>query len=153
MLPLKKILCPTDFSVPSFEAMDAAIELALHFSAELTVVHVVLPIPVVAAGHMSPAAFNVGAYQQEMEASSMKILEDHMEQRVPTGISARGIVLLGDPADQIVAAAGEENADLIVIATRGQSGLKRLVFGSVAEKVIRHATRPVLTIRERPAES
>jgi len=79
MLPLKKIVCPTDFSEPSFEALQAAVELARHFSAELIVVHVVQPIPVVAAEHMSPAAFNVPAYQAEMELSSRRLLKEQLE--------------------------------------------------------------------------
>jgi nucleotide-binding universal stress UspA family protein len=147
MLPLKKIVCPTDFSEPSFEALQAAVELARHFSAELIVVHVVQPIPLVAAEHMSSAAFNVPAYQAEMEMSSRILLKEQIEQRIPEGVAARPQVLLGDPADQIVQAAADEKADLIVIATRGQTGFKRLVFGSVAEKVVRLAGVPVLSIR------
>jgi nucleotide-binding universal stress UspA family protein len=153
MLPLKKIVCPTDFSEPSFEALQAAVELARHFSAELIVVHVVQPIPVVAAEHMSPAAFNVPAYQAEMELSSRRLLKEQLEQRVPEGLASRAQVLLGDPADQIVQAAADEPADLIVIATRGQTGYKRLVFGSVAEKTVRLASRPVLTIPARSIEA
>jgi len=153
MLPIKKILCPTDFSDPSFEAMKIAGELAQHFSSELIVIHVVPPIPVVATAHMSPSAFNVHDYQLEMEKSSRKILEENMEKRTPERVSARSMVILGDPAGQIVTTAGDEQVDLIVIATRGQTGLKRLVFGSVAEKVVRLATPPVLTIRESQTET
>ena len=147
MLPLKKIVCPTDFSEPSLEALEAAVELARHFSAELIVIHVVQPIPVVAAEHLSPAAFNVPAYQAEMELSSRRLLKEQLEERVPEELASRAQVLLGDPADQIVQAAADEKADLIVIATRGQTGFKRLVFGSVAEKVVRLAGVPVLSIR------
>lgn len=147
MLPLKKILCPTDFSDPSFEALDAASEMAGHFSGELIVVHVVPPVPVMATGHMSPGVFNVHEYQEEMERSSEKELEETMAKRVPKGVSARGMVLVGNPGDQIVDTAEDENVDLIVIATHGQTGLKRVVFGSVAEKVVRHARQPVLSIR------
>jgi nucleotide-binding universal stress UspA family protein len=149
MLPLKKILCPTDFSDPSFEAMKVATELALHFSSELIAIHVVAPIPVVATEYTSPAAFDVQEYQQVMEASSMKTLEEQIEKRIPEGVSVRRMLSLGDPANQIVHTAEDEKVDLIVIATRGQTGIKRLVFGSVAEKVVRLATRPVLSIRDR----
>jgi len=148
MLPLKKILCPTDFSDPSFEAMEVAAELAMHFSSELIVIHVVAPIPAIPTERMIPAAFNIEEYQQAMEASSMKILEEHIEKKLPEGISVRGMVFLGDPAHHIVNTADHEKVDLIVIATRGQTGLKRLVVGSVAEKVVRLSTRPVLSIRE-----
>ncbi|MCF8142339.1 MAG: universal stress protein [Deltaproteobacteria bacterium] len=149
MLPLKKILCPTDFSDPSFEALEVATELALHFSSELIVIHVVAPIPVIATEYRSPAAFNVQEYQKVMEASSMKVLEEQIGKRIPERVSTRRILSSGDPADQIVNTAENENVDVIVIATRGQTGLKRLVFGSVAEKVVRLARRPVLSIRER----
>jgi nucleotide-binding universal stress UspA family protein len=148
MLPLKKILCPTDFSNPSFEAMNVATELALHFSSDLIVIHVVTPIPVIATEYTSSAAFNVQEYQQLMEASSMKTLEEQIEKSIPKGVSVQSMLSLGDPANQIVHTAEDEQVDLIVIATRGQTGLKRLVFGSVAEKVVRLATRPVLSIRE-----
>jgi nucleotide-binding universal stress UspA family protein len=106
----------------------------------------------VAAEYVSPAAFNVSAYQAEMEMSSRMLLNEQIEKRVPEGISVRGQVLLGDPAEKIVQAAADEQADLIVIATRGQTGFKRLVFGSVAEKVVRLAGTPVLSIRGAPAE-
>jgi nucleotide-binding universal stress UspA family protein len=148
MLPLKKILCPTDFSNPSFEAMNVATELALHFSSDLIVIHVVTPIPVIVTDYTSSAAFNVQEYQELMEASSMKTLEEQIEKRIPKGVSVRSMLSLGDPANQIVHTAEDEKVDLIVISTRGQTGLKRLVFGSVAEKVVRLATRPVLSIRE-----
>jgi universal stress protein A len=149
MLPLKKILCPTDFSDPSFEAMKVATELALHFSSELIAIHVVAPIPVIATEYTSSAAFNVQAYQQVMEVSAMKTLEEEVEKRIPEGVSVRRMLSLGDPANQIVQMAEDEDVDLIVIATRGQTGLKRLVFGSVAGKVVRLAARPVLSIRDK----
>jgi nucleotide-binding universal stress UspA family protein len=152
MLPLKKIVCPTDFSEPSFEALQAAVELARHFSAELIVIHVVQPVPLVAAGHMSPVVFNVRAYQEEMERLAMKNLKEQLAWRIPEGPAVRPLVVLGDPADRIVQAAADEQADLIVIATRGQTGFKRLVFGSVAEKVVRLAGAPVLSIRGLQAE-
>ncbi len=146
MLPWKKILCPTDFSNPSFEALDAAVELAQHFSSELFVVHVVVPIPALGTGHISPSAFTVHDFQQELEKSSKKILEEHVAKRIPEGVSKRGMLVVGDPASRILDTANDEKADLIVIATRGQTGLKRIVFGSVAEKVVRLAGMPVLTI-------
>lgn len=147
MLPFKKILCPTDFSEPSYEALKVANELALHFSSELLVVHVVAPVPVVPAAPTVPVTFNVPEYQQELEISSKKMLEDLVKKRVAEKICARTMVVLGDPADQIVKIANEEKVDLIVIATHGQTGWRRFVFGSVTEKVVRLTPQPVLTIR------
>jgi len=150
MLPFKKILCPTDFSEPSYEAIKAAGKLAHHFSAELCVVHVVSPIPVVPMGH-DPSAFNVVLYEQELETSSKRSLEEIIHQMEWRDLKVRLIVLRGNAADEIVRVAEEEMAELIVIATRGRTGLDRLIFGSVAEKVVRLAPCPVLTVSSRPS--
>ena len=65
---------------------------------------------------------------------------------MPKGVSKRGMLLVGDPASRILDTANDEKVDLIVIATRGQTGLRRIVFGSVAEKVVRLAGMPALPI-------
>lgn len=147
MLPVKKILCPIDFSESSLEALRVSSELARHFSSELMVVYVVQPVPVLAAGQVELGAFCIPSYQQEMEAASMKLLQKQIDSLTGAGLSARPVVVLGDPADMIVQIAEDEKADLIVIATRGQSGIKRLIIGSVTEKVVRHAATPVLTTK------
>ena len=152
MLPIQKIICPTDFSDPSFKALEVACELALHFSSELLVIHAVAPLPGLTTGHISPSFFDIPEFLKKMEESSKKLLEENVAKRVPKGISVRCMVIEGHPADQIVETAEHENADLIVIATRGQTGLKRLVSGSVAEKVVRLSTRPVLTIGGPPTK-
>lgn len=143
MLPLNRVLCPTDFSEPSYEALKVANELAEHFSAELLIVHVVTPIPV----GPSPETFNVGIYQQELEKAAEKSLRDTVNQRVSKEVETRALVAYGDAADEIVRIAKEESVDLIVIATHGMSGWRHLIFGSVAEKVVRLTSYPVLTIR------
>jgi nucleotide-binding universal stress UspA family protein len=81
MLPLKKILWPTDFSDPSLEALKSAQELALHFSAELYAVHVIAPIPVVAIPP-GPTGFNVGLYQGELERAAKKSLREIRDRRI-----------------------------------------------------------------------
>jgi nucleotide-binding universal stress UspA family protein len=149
MLPIKKIVCPTDFSEPSYEAIKAAGELAFHFGSELCVLHVVSPVPLIPMG-AEPSGFNVSLYERELEASSKRTLEEITHQLEWKDLKVRLIVLRGNAADEIVRTAGEENADLIVIATRGRTGLDRLIFGSVAEKVVRLAKCPVLTVTGRP---
>ncbi|HUU39430.1 MAG TPA: universal stress protein [Desulfatiglandales bacterium] len=152
MLPIKKILFPTDFSEPSYEALKAADELASHFSAELVLIHVVSPVPMYPTP-MTPSDFTssigfVTSYQQEMEVYAKESLDQVVQERVSKGIKSRTRVCLGDAADEIVGTATDENADLIVIATHGLTGWRRFMFGSVAEKVVRLAQCPVLTIRE-----
>lgn len=146
MLPIKKILGPTDFSEPSYDALKVANELALHFSAELYIVNVVHPI-LVETTPTDAMSFNVTLYQQELEKSTQKSLQEVIEKRTSKNLRTHRIVAYGDAADEIVRIANEENVDLIVIATHGRTGWRHLVSGSVTEKVVRIASHPVLTIR------
>lgn len=143
MLPFRRVLCPTDFSKASYEALKAANELALHFSGELYLVHVVAPVPVVEA----PTSFNVPLYQQELTQSAERSLREVIEQRVAKELEVHPVVALGYAAEEIVRIAAEVSADVIVIATQGTTGWRRFIFGSVAERVVRLAPCPVLTIQ------
>ena len=144
MLPLKKILCPTDLSEPSYEALKRASELALHFSAELTVVHVINPIHILPTPG-DPAYFS--SYERNMETSAARILDAAVRAMVSEGVKLHSMVVRGNPADEIAGIAAKEGVDIIVIATHGMTGWRHLVFGSVAEKVVRCAPCAVLTIK------
>lgn len=146
MLPFKKILYPTDFSEASYEALKAANELALHFSTELYLVHVLSLVPIAEASAYYPGATD-SSVLEEMKTSAKNSLQEIVEQRVPKELHTHQIVELGGAADEIIRIGEEEKVDLIVIATHGQTGWRHLVFGSVAEKVVRLAQCPVLTIR------
>jgi universal stress protein A len=151
LLPIKTILCPTDFSEPSYEALKDADELASHFSAKLVLIHVVSVPTYPAAVTPEASASSIdffASYQQEMEVYAKNALDQVVQEKVSEGIESRTKVCLGDAATEIVGAATNENADLIVIATHGLTGWRRFMFGSVAEKVVRIAQCPVLTIRE-----
>jgi nucleotide-binding universal stress UspA family protein len=148
MIPIKKILCPTDFSEPSQEAMKIASELAFHFNSELCIVHVVSPVPMIPFPEGIPATFDIRPYQQELEASSRKALEELTRQMESNQVRSRFIAVQGNPAHQIIELLKEENPDLMVLATHGKTGWERLIFGSVAEKVIRLAPCPVLLIHQ-----
>jgi nucleotide-binding universal stress UspA family protein len=149
MLPLTKILCPTDFSEHSYEGLKVGRELALHFAAQMWLIHVIPPIPVYGPFPDLPigTTFNIPLYQQELVAYSENALREVVEKRLLPEVSAQILVAVGDAAPQIVRAARQENFDLIVIATHGQTGWRRFVFGSVAEKVVRLAPGPVLTVQ------
>ena len=145
MLPFKKILCPTDFSEPAFAALKRAEELARHFGAELIVAHVIPPLP---GPHLFPdpqASFNfdLPLYQQELAIKAEQMLKDLVSHHK---VETRNLVTTGEAAPEILRIAHQEHADLIVIASHGLRGWRRLVFGSVAEKVVRQAACPVLTI-------
>ena len=146
MLPIHCILCPTDFSEPSFAGVSAGNELAMHFGASLVLIHSIPPIPVIPAPHEAAILFNVPSYQQEMEIYAKNSLNDMIGRHISDKLKVETRVAIGEPADEIVKAAGEVQADLIVMATHGETGWKRFVSGSVTEKVVRLARCPVLTV-------
>jgi nucleotide-binding universal stress UspA family protein len=152
MLPFKKILCPTDFSEPSFEALSAAQELAQHFSAELVLVHAVAPVPRVSVTEApevsgNPHDLNVPLHMEKLEEEAQKRLKKLADERLSKDGRVQQIVVHGRAADEIVKVAESERVDLIVLATHGETGWGQFLFGSVAEKVVRTAGHPVLTIR------
>jgi len=144
MLPIKRIVCPTDFSEPSYVGLKAANGFAEHFSAELLLVHVVTPI------HVYPAPQGGGvdleAYVQRMVHSARISLAEVVKERVLPDLTVRTFVLQGNAADEIVDLAESKEADVIVTATHGLSGWRRFIFGSVAGKLVRLAACPVLTV-------
>jgi len=149
MLPIKNILCPTDFSDPSYEALKVADELAVHFGATLHIINVVPLVPIVEAPiGVESASFNVASYQQELEGQAQKSLKNMIEQKVSRGVNALTEVLIGNAAGEIMRYAGEKGIDLIVIATHGLSGWRRFISGSTTEQIVRQASCPVLTIRK-----
>jgi nucleotide-binding universal stress UspA family protein len=149
LLPFKKILCPTDFSLPALEALQYGVELALHFGAELHLVHVISPVPPQYPYPTPPfiADFDLAAYQKELAASATKALQELAAQKVSPQVRTSVTVATGEAATEIARLAREIQVDLIVIASHGQTGWRRLVFGSVARKVMSLAPCPVLTIR------
>jgi universal stress protein A len=145
MLP-QQILVPVDFSKPSRQALDYAIELAPVLQARLVLLHVI-ETPILGGG---PGGTGMGtAYGEvitQMEADASRNLEDDVERGRKAGLECAGEVMHGVPFQQIIDAAGHKQADLIVMGTRGHTGLKRFFLGSVAENVVRMAACPVLVI-------
>lgn len=150
--PISKILCPTDFSDPSLEAVKAAVELAKHFDAQLLLVHIVpaIPRPIWAEelfedrGAYEP---DLAEYEEALHTCAQQRLYEVIKQHLPSSIESRAIVVEGDAANEIVRIAEDERVSMIVIATHGLSGWRQVAFGSVAERVVRLSCRPVLTIR------
>ena len=143
MFPLKKIVCPTDFSDASRQALGSAAELAAHFQAEVCMVHVLEAQPRDLAPHVDAA---------DMRAAVERELRKFAEILSQKNIRVDVVLGEGDAADEIVRIAHDEHADLIVIATHGITGWRHLAFGSVTEKVVRLAGCPVLTIRATAAQ-
>jgi universal stress protein A len=147
MLPVKLILCPTDFSEPSEEGLTVARELASHFGCDLLLAHV---LPVVPALPTDPNfVFNVPEYERALHADAAAKLAEMAQASAAKGVTTRTTVGHGDAGIEIVRIAQEESADLIVIATHGLTGWRHVMFGSVAEKVVRLAHCSVLSVRAR----
>jgi nucleotide-binding universal stress UspA family protein len=148
MFSMRLILSPIDFSNFSVSALAVARDLAAKYGSELLLVHVVPFIPKLPAG-ASP--FSSADYENELIESAKRQLKDLAAEAQRSGLRARYIVgLANEPAMEILRIAEAEKADLILIATHGMSGWRRLAFGSVTEKVVRTADCPVLVLREQP---
>lgn len=146
MLPLKTILHPTDFSASAEHALEIARALARDHGARL----VLLAAP-------APPLPTVELYVPEAELTE---LIEESKQRLATAAAqiteapVETRVVVGDPGRMIVTVAQDCGADLIVMGTHGRTGVARLLLGSIAEYVLRHAPCPVLTVKsERAAES
>lgn len=142
---LKKILVPQDFSDYSLHAMKYAVTLAQLFKSDLIVLHIVEPI-------VYPADFSFGqvsipAMEEEIRKHSEEQLNELVEKEIPEGMKSTAIIRIGKPFIEIVEVAKSENADLIVISSHGRTGMDHVLFGSTADKVVRKAPCPVLTIR------
>ena len=143
MQPFKHILAATDLSEPSQKAVRLATQLARNFKASLTLVHV-FEYP---RALYSPAALYAGdlvePVLEEVEATMAQTLRS-ISRDIP---QASAKIRQGVPYEQILAAAKESGADLIVMGTRGRTGIAHVMLGSVAEKVVRLSPVPVLTVR------
>jgi nucleotide-binding universal stress UspA family protein len=145
-----RILVPTDFSEPSDAALEYARGLATRFGASLHLVHVVAD-PVVTA------IYGLEAYVPESPNLSTELrveaelrLSERLTEADRTRLRATSAVLHGPIAPTIVSNAGELAIDLIVMGTHGRIGVAHAIMGSVAERVVRTATCPVLTVHSRP---
>jgi universal stress protein A len=145
---IRTILCPTDFSEPAAQALKMARGLALRFDARLLLLHVSEPVPLLASPHVGGAVvnFDVPGYQEARLEQAQQHLDELVERQKSSDLQLEGKLREGLPADVIMETAEQEKADLIVIATSGRGAFRRFLFGSVAEKVVRGAPCPVLTV-------
>jgi universal stress protein A len=145
MPTITRIVVPIDFSEYSKQAFRYAIDFAQTFGAEMILVYVVEPV-------IYPADFSFGqvalpSLERELHDRSLEQLNLLIETEIPEGISARCVIRSGKPFVEIIQVAKEEQADLIIIATHGHSGIEHVLFGSTAEKVVRKSSCPVLSLR------
>lgn len=143
------IVCATDFSDAAEPAEHRALDLARALGADLVLVHVLGDAPLYREG--VPWALDLEAIYAEQRRWIEATLETRVTAAHARGVAARAVIRRGVPHAEILAAADGEKADMIVMGTHGRSGLDRLLLGSVAERVVRRAMVPVLTLRGQTA--
>jgi universal stress protein A len=144
---LRRILLPTDFSGCANYAFPYAAAIARATQAKIVCVHVVEQVV--------PAVGYTGLADPMPIADMSEQLEDSAERELPrltdceelSGLEVEEVIVHGDAAAEIVRVAEEQEADLIVISSHGRTGLGRMIFGSTAEAVVRHASCPVLVVK------
>jgi len=137
MLDIKNILVPIDFSDSSRRSLDYALELAKLCRAKLMLLHVV----------DYPPSFDLPDLDKGVRETRKQYLEQLQAQVISDTVPSSIIIREGTPFLEIVRAARDHQADLIVIATHGHTGIKHLLIGSTAERVVRKSSCPVLTYR------
>lgn len=148
LIDIKKILYPTDFSDPSAYALNYAAEMAKLFDAELELLHVMLDESQLVSFYLPQ--ITVQNLSKDMEDGAKSKLEEFIQEAtVLEGVRYVYTMAKGIADEEIVKRAAESGTDLIVIGTHGRTGFEHVLFGSTAEKVVRKAPCPVLSVRKK----
>lgn len=145
MKEFNTILFAGDFSESSEYAFDYALSLAQKYSAKLIILHVINE-PVDLRGFYVPH-ISFENLEKEIADGAATMMERFCAEKLSSYSNYEKLVLSGIPFEEIVKKAGESGADLIVMGTHGRKGLDHMLFGSTAERVVRGAACPVMTIR------
>jgi len=149
-LGIRRILVPLDFSEHALKALRYATALARQFGASLLLVHVTEPI--VYPSDFGYAPLPPNALEENFQRDAQERMQVVVASIQQEGIEARVLLRVGRPYHEIVTAASECGADLIIVTTHGYTGLTHVLLGSTAERVVRHARCPVLVVRDVEAE-
>jgi nucleotide-binding universal stress UspA family protein len=151
--PLEVILVATDFSDTANLTLERALEIARGHGSEIILLHVMqAEMPTVVASEMIVVPPDYEGMLREASSQGLRSAGGRVR---AAGVRVREVLEQGPPARTIAACADAIGVDLIMVGTRGHTGLKHLILGSVAEEVVRISTRPVLTVHpgdERPIE-
>jgi len=144
-MQIKTILYATDFSQGARAAMDHVISLAQDYDAKLILLHVIQDISV--AEWYIPTTLSVAEVVADIEKNAWQEMGKWAAEFSPKVSNIEKIIVRGVPFVEIIKTARGKNIDLIVIGTHGRTGIDHMLFGSTAEKVVRKAPCPVLTVR------
>ncbi len=146
MFKITKILYPTDFSEASLEALKYALSFARSCPARLVLMHVVNE-KIFSEGLSLARVSAPEALGQEMAAEAGRQLKMIIPAEERQGLELETVILHGNPSLEVIRYAKENKVDMIVIGTAGRSGVEHMMFGSTAEKVVRGAHCPVLSVK------
>ena len=144
MKDVKKVLLPTDFSEGSDAAAAWALDLAARYKARLVVLHVVYDF--IRGSGMDLPQMDSDLLYGQMEEAARASIAKFVAERLEGYADVEAVVIRGIPNEDILRFAGEQGIGLIVMGTHGRRGLDRIIFGSTAQKVVREALCPVLTV-------
>lgn len=144
MREIKTILCAVDLSEHSRAVAEYTTIIAKATGAKVVVVYTAPSLSQYVGFHVPPNT--IENFVGEIVTGAEKSMESFVTENFP-GVDARGQVLIGYAAEEIINRADDEHADMIIMGTHGRKGIDRILFGSVAEKVVKNAKQPVLTIR------
>jgi len=144
---IKKILCPTDFSENSERALKYALALATLSQADLQLFHVVEPITYPQSTEFFEPVLDEVELMMKMETAFQQQLEDQVTTLKAQYPKIKGKLVTGNTFLEIIQAARDDDVDMIVMGTHGRTGLAHVLIGSVAERVVREAPCPVLTVK------
>ena len=133
----KHLLVPTDFSEDADRAVDYAVGLAQELKASLTLM---------TATYIGDTPEVSQSYIEKIRAEAQQRIEAVRQRVEDAGVAVKVVMVTGPPAQRITETAQKESADLIVMGTHGHTGLRHMLIGSVAERVVRHSTCPVLVV-------
>jgi nucleotide-binding universal stress UspA family protein len=143
-MEVKRILFPTDVSEGSAHAVPYVADLTRHYGAKLYIVHVVYDVTR-ATGLYVPH-INMDELYRDIETNARRELEKCCVEELRGYKDIEYRILKGVPHEEILKFADENNMDMIIMGTHSRKGLDRVIFGSTAERVVRHARCPVLTV-------
>jgi nucleotide-binding universal stress UspA family protein len=132
MVYLRKILVTTDLSDYSLAAVEYAASFGLLYSSTLHLLHVV---------------DSKEGHRLHSDAEAHRMLEEFVAANVSPDVRFIPVVRMGHPAEEVCRFAEEEGVDLVIVATHGRTGLRHILLGSVAEKIVRLSSAPVLTVK------
>jgi nucleotide-binding universal stress UspA family protein len=146
-MQIRSILLPTDFSECGNYALSYAASLARTFGASIICVHVIEPmVPTMGYSGMTEP-LPIADISDQLEDSAERELPKIAECEECAGLEVEELIVHGEAASEIVRVAKDRKVDLIIISSHGRTGLGRILFGSTAEAVVRHASCPVLVVK------